>query len=318
MAAQIFKSTDASAPSLTKANGTLVSLLDAILVSGYGAVSPLGWSTVFTATNKRVYQPAAGTGFQLRVDDSGNDYEAKVRGGTFSDVDTLSADGFPTAAQLANGVFWQKTNTSAGARPWVAIGDAKRFFILIQIDTGQDRWNGGWFGDFESYKSGDVYNCLIIGKAASVNNEDNDTIGLISSSGVFGSAPGGHYVPRAYTGVGSAIALGKYSDERIQSGVSGGGTAASSCLTYPDTISGGLHVGRFFLSEPSPTFSPRGYLPGLWSICHSRTAMNSAGVSNGDTFSGANGVASRTFEFRHLHSGSANAIALETSDWPET
>lgn len=313
----LYKSTDGSAPSLTKANGTLVSLLDACLVNGYGAKSPLGWSIVHTATNKRVYQGASGTGFQLRVDDSGNDYEVKVRGGTFSDVDTLSADGFPTVAQLANGCFWQKTSTVSGARPWVLIGDGKRFFFVCQVDTTSDRWNCGYFGDFASYKAGDTYNCVIIGKAASNSNEDGDNFCVFNQTAL-GNAIAGMYCPRSYTGSGSAITLAKFSDSRFSSGQSGSGTPGTSVLTYPDPISGGLHLGRFFLNEVPSVAAPRGYLPGVWAICHNRASMVSAGVANGDTFSGTDGLASRTFEFRFTHSSAVGAVAIETSNWPES
>ena len=70
----IYRSTDASAPTLEGVNGSLVALLDACLVNGYGSQSAAGWTIAYTTTNKRVYRNSTtdGTGFYLNVDDSGS------------------------------------------------------------------------------------------------------------------------------------------------------------------------------------------------------------------------------------------------------
>jgi hypothetical protein len=76
MTVRVYKSSDASAPVLTGAVGSLVALLDACLVNGYGALAAAGWTKAFTAANKGAYkQNLTGSnnasGMHLYVDDSG-------------------------------------------------------------------------------------------------------------------------------------------------------------------------------------------------------------------------------------------------------
>lgn len=315
----VYRSTDTGAPTLSNTNGSLVDLLDAVLVNGYGSQASLGWSIAHTGTNKRVYQQGAGSGFCLRVDDSANAYNAAARGGeSFSDVDTYSG-GFPTAAQLASGDYIQKTNNGAGTRAWALWGDAKRFVMFVDVHGTGNNWNAFYFGDFVSFKAGDAYNCIIMGKHESRNDTNSDFVGAIAAS-MYGSNISGNYIARAYTGIGSAIQCSKYADGRNVSGRSGQGSTGSNILPYPDPISGGLHLSRFFISENAGgLWSPRGYVPGIWCVNHDRGAMAASGVANGDTFNGSDGLASRSFEYRYCDvSNGAAAIAVETSDWPES
>lgn len=72
MTVTAYFSTDASAPTLTGTTGSLVALLDAILVNGYGAKAAAGWSIAYTGTSKRDYKQGTGSnGYYLDVDDSG-------------------------------------------------------------------------------------------------------------------------------------------------------------------------------------------------------------------------------------------------------
>lgn len=57
----IYKHTDAGAPVMTAAAGSLLTVLDAVLVNGYGAKSPAGWgkAVIDAATNQAVYTQGA-------------------------------------------------------------------------------------------------------------------------------------------------------------------------------------------------------------------------------------------------------------------
>ena len=57
----IFKSTDSGAPVLDGQAGSLVTLLDACLVTGYGSKTALGWAKAFTASSRGVYRAPAGS-----------------------------------------------------------------------------------------------------------------------------------------------------------------------------------------------------------------------------------------------------------------
>src|SRR5687767_8039803 len=100
----IYRSSDASAPTMNNAAGALVTVLDAILVNGYGAKSPLGWAISFTSGNLRTYRPPAGTRFYLGVSDDTTE-SCKIRGfevATAAGAAVTSGTGpYPTAAQAA-------------------------------------------------------------------------------------------------------------------------------------------------------------------------------------------------------------------------
>ncbi|NCA91445.1 MAG: hypothetical protein EOM92_21845, partial [Gammaproteobacteria bacterium] len=64
---------------LSNAN-TLINVLDACLVTGYGAKAPAGWSKPFTAANQAAFRQGAGShGFYLHLDASPL-WHDKVRG----------------------------------------------------------------------------------------------------------------------------------------------------------------------------------------------------------------------------------------------
>src|ERR1700692_1964892 len=111
MTVTVYRSTDASAPVLTGSVGTLLTVLDAVLVNGYGAVSAAAWTKPFSnASNVGCYKNSAtdGTGFCLNVNDagpgSGGAREARMTG--FETMSALSTGTgqFPTSAQLTIGI----------------------------------------------------------------------------------------------------------------------------------------------------------------------------------------------------------------------
>lgn len=73
MAVTKYMSSDSGAPIMNGTQGSLVNVLDAILVNGYGSKSPAGWTKPFSGTSKAVYRnsPLTGTGTYYRVYDNG-------------------------------------------------------------------------------------------------------------------------------------------------------------------------------------------------------------------------------------------------------
>src|SRR5574337_1555206 len=97
MTVNVYRSSDASAPVLTGQAGSLITVLDACLISGYGSKSPAGWVKPYSGTNLAAYRAATGNQFYFRVDDSGT-VEARISGyETMSDVNTGTGQ-FPTTA----------------------------------------------------------------------------------------------------------------------------------------------------------------------------------------------------------------------------
>lgn len=163
----IYHSTDVGAPVLTTTAGSLVALLDACLVDGYGAKSAAGWVKPFTGTNKAVYQPGPGAVSRkyFRVNDAAagtsGANEALIRGfDSMSDIDTGTTP-FPADAQSAltqDSLVIRK----ASSAEWIVAADERTCILFIRADaTG---FYGTYFGEYYSYRNDDVHGCALIAR----------------------------------------------------------------------------------------------------------------------------------------------------------
>ena len=296
MAVTVYKSDDASAPILTGTDGEFVALLQACLVIGYGAKAPAGWSRPFTGTNKAAFRPGAGNQFYDRITDSevsGTSRIYRHRGHvTMSDIDT-GTELFPTAAQAATpgGATY---NTGLVPRPWIIIADSRTAYFFTD-PSGLSLWQGCMFGDFFSYVGvGDGYRTAIV---------DTNLDKLVNS---ISSTIAGHYVPRAYNQVGTALLIGKHGDR----GRSLSSTFLKGGVQYPNLPSGAIHLSPVYLHEiASPVV--RGKLRGMWHWLHSLS-----GIGSGDTFSGTGDFTGKTFLL--LPSSNGGVFCVETSNTWDT
>jgi hypothetical protein len=172
----MYSYTDSGAPVLSGQQGVLKDLLKKLLVgtagvaygTGINEKASLGWTTVYDVTDRAIFQGAAGaSGMLFRVDDSGSGAssyrEAFVFGCESATTVDAVTDRFPTAAQLAAGLVWRKSqNLSSTAVPWWAWGDSKTFYIMINWFGTQYAALYG-FGDFVSHKGGDSFNAFVLG-----------------------------------------------------------------------------------------------------------------------------------------------------------
>ena len=124
----LYQSTDASAPTISGTVGSLITVLDAVLVDGYGSKAAAGWTKVFSGTNRAVYESARGR--LLHVQDDGTRIDARFArmraavGATSADevdlVDPVPADGSSTFAKC-----FAANSTPA---PWKMLATANAFF----------------------------------------------------------------------------------------------------------------------------------------------------------------------------------------------
>lgn len=246
MTVRVFRSTDASAPVLDGVAGSLVGVLDACLVSGYGATVAAGWTIAYTAVNQRVYtMGAGGTGFSLEVNDAGpgsyGGREARAWGIEAPTGLGAGTGRFPSTGQTAVGsgdaVCIKKSSTADGtARPWTIVADENVFYLFV--DTGDYTTVSPvtypfMFGDIAPYSSSDNWNCLIIGRtreAYAYQSPSSATgtwtgksftawIEWFAALNGFGNNDNfltntlhGHFMARNYTGVGGSLKVGKVSD----------------------------------------------------------------------------------------------------------
>lgn len=307
MPVNVYKATDAGAPSLSGTVGSFIALLDACLVTGYGSKAAAGWTKPFIGTNTAVFRPNGGNRRYLQVDDTAA--VTSILRGYEAMTDAVTGTGpFPTAAQSATGLYALKSSTAnATARNWVLI--ATDAFFILHVDyssvVGAFASVGNpliAFGDPVSYKpGGDSYHSLLMAGTTTVNTAHNGA--TVTTNISFTVA--GHYMPRSHTGVGGAIAVGKHMDAAKS------GTATVSCnggAAYPDPVTGGILISPMWLNEASLV---RGHIPGLWGLMHPA----SASFAVGDTFDGTGDLAGRSFLIVGSAGGSTvGKVALEVSN----
>lgn len=302
MAIYTFTANSAGAPSLTGQGGSLIAVLDWLLVT------QMGWTKPFSGTNLAVYrQPVGSNQFYLRVDDSIGQNARVVGYETMSDVNTGTGP-FPTAVQLSGGAYVYKSSTAdATARQWSFWSDGKIFHLLMGYTAVPPTFNstnlyqGLTFGDFKSYKPGDAYNTILIANIVTSATATGVLHGVCSS--IWSTATSGHWVARSHTQTGTSIQVSKYFDNATLGPASATAVGAGS-NAWPSPIDGGMMLGRLFIGEIGQ--GRRGHIPGMWAHGH---AFNS--LQSGDTITGAGDLAGRTFSYWQIASSS---LVMETSD----
>jgi hypothetical protein len=308
----IYRSSDASAPTLNGTVNSLRALLKACLVDGYGAKSAAGWTEDYTGTDKAAYRAPSGNRLYFRVQDdsggTGGAKEALIRGfETMSDVDTGTGP-FPTAAQSAltsSSVVARKSATAdATARDWIIVADARTVYGFVKTGDNASVYMAFAFGEFYSFLPGDAYNSLCIGRnaenSAVITNERLDNIGLQTTASTF------NFMARGYTQLGTSVIMCKSGDGQRSNN---SGTLIGN-LTFPNPSDGGIWLSPVTIADntTAPAPNQRGYLRGIWQFLHPLASVNDA-----DTFSGTGDLAGKTFLFIK-QTGNSGIFTIETSD----
>lgn len=291
------------------AAGSLITALDAALVTGQG------WTTPKTGTNKKVYQPAAGSlktlGGGYRVDDNGTGTggakEALVRGAeSWSDVDT-PVNPFPTNAQsalTANSLVIRKSADAGTARAYKLYADDSTAMLFIQSEAA-GQYNGPVIlGAYNDRIVNDAYNAIIVARAA----ENSASMAAAQehwpgSSIVLNSVAGvGAFVVRGPLGVVGSAVIGSVGDGKVNTVATNAwigvckfpnidGTVATWQREIVETVSGAVHRMGWF----------RGLR--MW-------GCDSLPYSDGTTIGGTGLLAGRSFEILTTMYGTANTAAL--------
>lgn len=226
----------------TTTSNTFSAVATVANVTGTGTLTakaaPLGWSKVFSGTNKAVYRSndPTSTGMYLRVDDTGTNSGRVVGYEAMIDADTGTGP-FPTATQVSGGLYWTKSvlaNTTA--RLWKLFGTSKKFDFFPRVDSTSNTVRHYPFGDFVSEKQGDAYRCLISGDSSYITTTGYGVIGNYNFQAV------NLYAPRSYTQIGTSIQMGTGFAGMSQSGSAGN-------PAYPSLATNGLILGPILLRE---------------------------------------------------------------------
>jgi hypothetical protein len=299
----IYKSSDASAPTLTGQVGSLIGVLDACLVNGYGAKSAAGWTKAFSGTNIAAYRQAS-TGLYLSVDDSasgtGGAKEALIRGYEAMTAVLTGTNPFPTSVQIASGLNWRKSTTAdATARGWMVIADSRTLYMFVLTGDTAGLYYLHSFGDFYSFKSGDAYKALSSGAIAQ-NSTTHQGLALGALNSQPSTATVGLFVARSYLQTGTSL-------PENHCGIANS-LGSFNWPVAPNPADGNIYIGRFLLFDTSST-SIRGYVRGLYQM------LNGTNLNDGDTFSGSGDFAGRTFVVVKNVGGASQYYAVETTAW---
>lgn len=227
-------------------------------------LAPVGWGKPFSGTNLGVYRSAdvTGTRMYLRVDDTGTTNARVVGYESMSDVNT-GLQPFPNATQMSGGLYWPKANAAnATARVWTLIADSRT--VWLHIHTAASSLGAGGhiqvFGDFTSRKSGDTYSCHLSGANSDISSGTGVHTSSMSysSAGASATSPG-FYIPRSYSGVGSAINASHRSESYLEGAANSG--QSTVVAQFPNGPDSSLLLSRMAVYEVLPDL--RGYARGL-------------------------------------------------------
>jgi hypothetical protein len=272
----VYSSLDASSPAidgLTTAN--LNVWARAVLVNGYGAKSPAGWTEPFaTAGGVAAFRnnSVAGSGSYLRIDDSGSGTggtrEALVRAyKTMSDLNT-GTDPTPMVSQLTSGLVVRKSSAlSSSARSWWAIANRKWFYLFVDsngadISAGRSHGFCLFAGDLQSIRPGDAYNFFV---AAGVTQNATTRCPLFNTGVAVNTTTisSGAYLMRNYAQSPNALLAWVNSSFGVASVLGGASTFA-----YPHEVNNGAWVLRVLVSEGGNR--PRGFMPNCYAPHHDK------------------------------------------------
>ena len=323
---RVFKSTDGSAPSLTGQAGALLTVLDAILVNGYGSQTAAGWTKPYANSgNVGCYKQAAGSGFCLSINDNGPNGTSTYKEARITGYETLSAVATGTGqfplASANQGVspygflVARKSNTADGtARTWICLADASTFyFFALTGDVAGTYWM--WcFGDCYSVGgSGDAYRCLISGRTSENSATGSPEVADVMSLLAGGTGTTWGYLARTVGGGGSSVKFAMQGDMGKTQITASYNVQylGTSGLQTPNSSDNAYYISPCWVVESTGAII-RGRLRGFWHLCHPATSF-----SDGQTFTGANDTVGKTFVVIKNSgtggSGNAGCFCMETS-----
>jgi hypothetical protein len=315
MPTRVYKSTDPGAPTLNGQVGSLIAVLRACLVDGFGSLPPLGWSMPYTDGNnpplRAHFRQAPKTGWGQY------DLEVKDDGSTSAGSNTSFAEawGWAGATGLAEGSLAFPVRTSAGmntrksasldatARRWLLVG-TDRSFIFVAYHNAGGAWSAAevwFFGDLIPVGPTDVWAVALLG-GRSVQTHPG--MAHLSDGSVVAA------LPYTFQGLPGPVGVNRMWPAGVNTGDA---TVGNGSIIYPNGPDGRGYIDRVLLIESGHL---RAVLPGFWVPLHNW--KSTAFIIDWQTFDGAGDLAGRSFIVAKWGDGSTGigtvAFCIETSD----
>ncbi len=345
-----FSSSDVAGPGLlTGAAGSLLTVLDACLVTGYaGHTLAAQWTKpIANSGNIGCYTQGAGAGLSLLINDNGPSGTATYTeawavgwesiAGIGAPVGTGSGQ-FPTPAQLltTGHVVWRKSaSADAATRSWWLFADSSTAYLFIATGDTAGVYYPAMFGDiFSLHGSSDAYRVMVIGRGtensalagtafsattpfgtdqfdAMVAANTNAAQSALSASAI------GHFMARTWSGNGTSILVGKHFDVAKAHNTYDANDSVwhvmpmDGVVQSPNGPDNSIYMSPVVVHEPSANIV-RGRLRGIYQVCHP-----TASFSDGQTCSGGGDYAGKSFQIiKSMVNG--GFLAIETSATVET
>ncbi len=313
MAVRTYFSTDPDAPELNGLAGSLIAVLDACLVNGYGAKPPLGWTKEYAGENKAAYRQVAKLGYgqyYLLVQDDAPDSTQLGRTAVTSGYESMSSvdegiNMFPLSGQYLSPTYIRKSVTADGVtRQWLLVGDERTFYLMTYSEDVAGYSFGFAFGDFYSIMPGDRWNCLIHGR--------NVATGVTSSVYGFGGCRQSNmqsmFFARSMYGETISRIASAIGDGRFQ--ISTQMALGNGILAHPQS-NGAVVLTPVYLNDGGASpIQIRGRYRGVWNWGHAES-----NAPNWGTLVGSGELEGRTFLFAKVNSVNTNGVVtFETSD----
>jgi len=350
----IYTSSDPYGPgAINGLTGSLLTVLDACLVNGYGTGSnykaPAGWTKPLPNVSGSLgcYKQGSGSQFTMFVNDSGPNTSAAAReawvtgwesmtslapSGSVFTASNSAGSGygqFPLPPQLLTygHVVWRKSVANDyTSKSWMIMADASTMYMWINTadTTAPPFYMHYGFGDFYSLAgTNDKARCFIYGRVAenaAGSAGQYDWTDLISFSNQIDTgnqlsvAQPGHFLARNAVGGASSVGFTKKGDNSYT-----GTTYGSS--PYACAINGIISiptVDNSLILSPIYIVEPagpslRGRLRGMYHMCHPASSF-----TDGQTIQGSNDFAGKSFMIVKPGISTVSMWTMETSPTVET
>lgn len=286
----IYTSTDPSAPVVMSASfiADIANLWDKCTVAGYPGKAGAGWSKPFSDATWDVFRPGAGSRPFLRMRKVGYSDFTGFEQMTGTDTGKVSSTWPDTGG--GNAAFHtQLNNTTVDPMRWIMFADARTAYLFI--DTGAGSYSPGWFGDYYSYKPGDLYNAIFV---PSISTKDTFPFFNPAFSGLATHYSQGHPSVAGMRGHSQAplsawMGLGLRGSGAVLVPAAGGGGSPRGAIPFPNPADGHIWLAPIYVHDVGVP-SNRGKLRGLWHWAHP-----TGGVADRATFTGSGEFAGKTF-----------------------
>lgn len=304
MAASVFSSTDVSAPILNGAVGSIVALLDACLVNGYGTKSGAGWSKVYTGTNKAAYKTGRNAWSTCLYVDNSTTLLARVTGyATMSNLG-VGTFPFPYGPVAVSGNIPQcipSGNDTISASPWTLIADNLTFYLFVSWGFATSGALAApvafGFGEYYSYTQNNTNNFFISGPAVTSISTPKSPLACINGLG--GGSPVDvvalDWISQPYSKQGQPTPFTKSVSNLLSGNVSQSNTVMGlpgiGSIKQPNLIDGSLFLSPVYIGEcDQGNVSKRvvrGTLRGLYApgmLLQDKLTIQGSGVLSGSIF----------------------------------